>query len=121
MIVAFQLSMPGSPSWNGKWSGEDRIHCITKSFTGKKGEAKAKSIIDGGPYSHHWSDGWSAAIHVIQVTPSEAARLRKSSVGFSGYDWMMESICLYGKIMDEEQIAEYYRLKKESEKTTAVV
>lgn len=109
MIVAFKLSMPGSPSWNGKWSGEGRLYCLTRSFTGKKGEEKAKKLVDDGPYGYHWEDGWSASISAEIVTAPEAAKLRAASMGFASYNWMLESIVLYGRIMDDHQLTEFIR------------
>ena len=33
----------------------------------------------------------------------------KKSVGFSGYDWMIDSILLYGQILNSNEIKEYLK------------
>ncbi len=97
MILAFTLSMPGSPSWNGRWSGEDRLFVKLVSFVGAKRGAKAKTILDNGPYFYRWTDGWRACIDVEEVDAKRAAQLRRKSAGFNGYDWMVDTIITYGK------------------------
>lgn len=98
MTLVFTLSMPGRASWNGRWSGEDRIYAITKNFTTKKGKEKAAKILADGYYSYRWSDGWAAGISVKEVTSQEARKIRKKSQGFCGYDWMVDSIMAHGAI-----------------------
>lgn len=99
MILSYELSMPGSPSWNGKWSGEGRLYAkIINMGRAQSAEARAQKIIDEGPYSYHWSDGWSASVNVREVDAGEARKLRKHSVGFAGYDWMVGSIQHKGRI-----------------------
>lgn len=104
MILAFELSMPGRGSWNGRWSGEDRCYAIVKKFTGKRGAEKAAAILTQRSYFYGWSDGWGARVSVREIDAAEARRLRKRSSGFCGYDWMIQTICDYGKIMDDEQV-----------------
>ena len=91
MLVSFTLSMPGRGSWNGGWSGEGRPYVIVRNLR-KVGE---KTL---GSHHYHWGDGWSARVEVKQVDAKEARRLRKQSAGFSGYDWMVDSIIWHGEI-----------------------
>lgn len=118
MILAFTLSMPSVNSWNGRWSGEGRIYAIVRNFPGKKGEAKAQRILDGGYYHYSFGDGWAAGIDVKAVDKDEARRIRQKSVGFAGYDWMVSSICDYGKIMRDDQIRDMLQ-KQKAEAATA--
>lgn len=104
MILCFELSMPSCPSWNGKWSGEGRLYAITRKFSGVKGGAHAQRILDAAPYHYHWDDGWGAMVRVREVDAKEAAQARKKSVGFAGYDWMVESIIDHGAIYADHQI-----------------
>ena len=99
MILAFKLSMPHNNSWNGKWSGEDKLYVITRNLP----KQKAKEIITQKSYYHNFGDGWGASISVTHVDSKEAAKLRKKSKGFCGYDWMVDSIIQYGKILNIEQ------------------
>ncbi len=111
MLVAFFLSMPNSPSWNGKWSGAGRKYVIVKRFNKTiKATEKARKILADGihGYGHSWSDGWSARVDVKEVTTEQARQLRKESVGFAGYDWMVNTIMLYGKILDDDGVKAYY-------------
>lgn len=86
-IVAFVLSMPSNNSWNGKWSGEERIHAIIKSF--RDGSPILGLIPDRKRSTYSFGDGWVAAVEVRHVDLAEAKRLKKASSGFCGYDWMV--------------------------------
>ncbi len=93
MILAFTLSMPGVNSWNGKWSGEGRLYAKVINFgRTKKAIAKASEILDIGYFRYNFGDGWSAGVKVTEVDAKEAAKIRRNSKGFYGYDWMIESI-----------------------------
>ena len=104
MYLAFFLSMPGCPSWNGRWSGEGRTYVIIKQFKTKKSMIKAAKILSEGYYHYSFGDGWAAGITVKEVSGSEVRKLRKASVGFAGYDWMVDSIIDYGEIMNSAQV-----------------
>lgn len=109
MILAFYLSMPNCASWNGRWSGEGRKYVIVKTFRGKKQTEKAEKIRDTGYYHYRWSDGWGAGITVKQVDSSQAAKLRRESEGFSGYGWMVRTICDYGRPMADHELEEFLK------------
>lgn len=111
MILSFRLSMPGRNSWNGGWSGEDRLYVITKTFTSKKSIEKARKILEKGYYSYCWSDGWRAGIEVSEVSSKEAARLRKKSAGFCGYNWMVDTIISYGEPMASHEVKAFLERK----------
>jgi hypothetical protein len=98
MLISFELSMPNSNSWNGKWSGESKLYVKVKSFVSKKDVLRAESMINQGYYRYNFGDGWIAGISVKQVDSKEAARLRRKSSGFCGYDWMIDSIINKGLI-----------------------
>jgi len=99
MILSFELSMPGVSSWNGKWSGESELYAKTINFgKSQKAEKKAKEILVKGYYGYSFGDGWSAGVSVKQVDAKEAAKIRRKSSGFCGYDWMVDSIRDNGEI-----------------------
>lgn len=103
MLVSFELSMPGSPSWNGRWSGEEQLHARVKNVgTSKKAREKWEKLI--GNHTYRWSDGWCACVTVREVTSSAARKIRKDSVGFAGYDWMIVSLGVYGKILADHEV-----------------
>lgn len=89
--------MPGVGSWNGKWTGEDRVHAVVKNVGASK-KAKEKYTKLLGDYLYRWEDGWCARISVKEVDSAQARTLRKKSSGFCGYDWMINSIIDYGEI-----------------------
>ncbi len=95
MLIAFQLSMPGCASWDGKWSGEGRKYVKVESIRNKQ---KAQEILEKGYYRYSFGDGWAAGITVTEVDSRTAAKLRRESDGFCGYDWMVDSIIKYGEI-----------------------
>jgi len=105
MKLIFTLSMPNVASWNGKWSGAGKHYAITRVFRGKKSEAKAKELI--GSHYYNFGDGWGASINA-----QELVGCAPKSDGFCGYDWMVESLINYGKIMNDGQIEEHLELLK---------
>ena len=98
MILSFTLSMPNNNSWNDKWSGEDNLYVIIKSFL-KRSSVQAQEILDKGSFYYNFGDGWGAGISVKEITSHEAAKLRKKSQGFCGYDWMVNEIIQHGEIL----------------------
>jgi len=103
MILAYTLSMPRNNAWNGKWSGEGQLYVRVRSY--RKGQV-AQKILDNQPYPYNFGDGWVARIDVREVTSAEARKLRKKSAGFCGYDWMIDTIVLYGKPLANDEIPE---------------
>lgn len=99
MIVVFELSMPRRGSWNGQWSGQDQIFARVKSTRSKELSDKLKKIAEKGSYTYAWDDGWCARVDVRQVDAKEAAKIRRQSKGFCGYDWMIESIMKHDEIV----------------------
>jgi len=91
MILSFTLSMPNVGSWNGKWTGESNLYARTRSFA-RSNVAKGQEILSKGHFRYNFGDGWSAAVAVKEVSSSDAAKIRKHSRGFCGYDWMIDSI-----------------------------
>lgn len=106
MILSFELSMPRTNSWNGRWSGEGRrfVKCVNVSHTQKAIERGLK-VVENGPYHYSFGDGWVAGVKVEVVDAREAAKLRKLSAGFCGYDWMIDSIREHGEIKVEQRRA----------------
>ena len=96
--LSFQLSMPNNNSWNGKWSQEGEFFVIVKKFY-KKDEHKIEGLLEQKSVYYKWDDGWGASIRIKEVEGKEAARLRKKSKGFCGYDWMVDSLVENGKIL----------------------
>ena len=109
--VEFTLSMPGRASWNGQWSGDDRHYAIVETLSQKHRDKIGMK--DGkGYWSHRWSDGWCAGVTARVIPKGER---RKKSNGFCGYDWMVRTICIYGKIMDEQAVREHHKQLAEAQ------
>lgn len=102
MTLAFLLSMPHAASWNGKWNGEGKCYAIVRKFKDETGQR----LCNAEPYFYRWPDGWCAKVHVYQASPAEARRLRRVKEGFCGYDWMVDSIVLRGKILADHEVKE---------------
>lgn len=85
-MVIFKLSMPNIGSWNGKWTGEEKIYARCK-----KNVEVPKEII-GNSFSYDFGDGWSANVKVEKVDSKLAVKIMSKSSGFYGYDWMIDSI-----------------------------
>ena len=95
-MIIFRLSMPNCGSWNGKWSGQDRIYAKTRP-----NRLVPKELVDKDFY-YNFGDGWCANISVEKVTSAEAKKIMKKSVGFYGYDWMIDSLIKNGEILRED-------------------
>lgn len=93
MLLCFELTIPHVNSWNGKWSGEKNYYAEVRDFgRSRRANEKAQAILDKWYFRYNFDDGWSAGIHVKQVTGREAARIKSKSDGFLGYSWMIDSI-----------------------------
>ena len=55
-------------------------------------EELAKRILNQEYYSYHWDDGWTVRVTINKVNGNESRRLNRKSLGFYGYDWMINSI-----------------------------
>lgn len=98
MLLKFELNMPGRGSWNGGWTGEDTLYARVVGFRGKEREELAKKILSGENYFYNFGDGWCAQVNVEHIDSKEAAKVRRKSKGFCGYDWMIDSIVKTGEI-----------------------
>ncbi|MCD5384911.1 MAG: hypothetical protein LRZ94_01175 [Candidatus Pacebacteria bacterium] len=92
------MTMPNVGSWNGKWSGEEDYYATIKHVS----KEKAKKILGRESYYYNFGDGWDMNIGVRKVDNKEAAKIRKKTKGFCGYDWAVGSIINYGKIIAGE-------------------
>lgn len=99
MIIQYTLTMPQVGSWNGKWSGEGSLHAKCRLYSKTEGE---KIIADKASWRFRWPDGWGALVVAKAVDAKEAAKVRRESAGFYGYDWMIDSIEKHGKIIDTD-------------------
>lgn len=97
MTLCFTLSMPGRASWNGRWSGENKLFAITRGVC-KSDRARAFEMLAKRSYHYNWSDGWGARIDVSEVTARDAVKIRRKSQGFCGYEWMVDSLFKWGEI-----------------------
>ncbi len=97
MIIAFTLTMPGTNSWNGRWSGDEFLNARTRTLpNSQKARDKAKALT--GSHYYNWPDGWAACVRVEIVDAAEARRIRRKTRGFAGYDWMIDSLLWCGEI-----------------------
>lgn len=88
MLLCFELTMPSVGSWNGVWSGAKDYRAIVRSVS----KGVADLVLRKSYYTYDFGDGWVACISVRLVHRSDAAKARKKSTGFAGYDWMVDSI-----------------------------
>lgn len=106
-ILSFELTMPNKGSWNGQWSGQDKRYYVIRKISDKyfKSKEHLKELSEKGYDNWHysWSDGWGANVRVEIVDSKEAAKRRKLSKGFCGYDWMIDSIIYYGEISTQTE------------------
>ena len=106
-ILCFELSMPNVGSWNGQWSGESDCYIIIKKFSrGKAATEKADKLCEKGSWYYNFGDGWGAGVSCKRVDSKTAAKMRRKSKGFCGYDWMVNTILMYGNIFSDLQLKE---------------
>lgn len=102
MTLSFELTMPNVGSWNGRWTGEGSKYYRHRKVSKAKGEE-----ILGGKERQSWyydfGDGWGASVSVIQVSATEKNKRERISKGFSGYDWMIDEILKYGRILERQE------------------
>lgn len=91
-MIVFELTMPHCGSWNGKWTGADRMYIRTRRECDVPKEHWDKD------FYYRWEDGWEACVSVRRMPVQEARKLERVSAGFSGYDWMIRSIIKKGFI-----------------------
>lgn len=91
-VIAFELSMPGVGSWNGKWTQADK--CFVRTMP----ERKVPKEYWDKDFFYSWDDGWTACVSVRRVSIPDAKKLDRESDGFAWYDWMIRSIIRHGRI-----------------------
>jgi len=92
LIIEFRLSMPGVASWSGKWSGDGNNYVIYKQTTLKTLERLGLIRYDAVTevsWTYPFSDGWRACVTARLLRRNEK---KQKSDGFSGYNWMVDSI-----------------------------
>ena len=92
-MIIFELTMPNRRSWNGHWSGETKRY-----IRSKLNQFVPKNLWDKD-YFYSWNDGWTACVSVRKTDAHTANKLIKTSSGFCGYDWMIDSIIRNGYIV----------------------
>lgn len=102
LSINFSFSMPVPDSWTGRWPGENYYAKAVNLGGSRESIKKAKAILDKGYYCYNFGDGWAVVIKVKKVSSKEAAKIRRKSNGFSGYDWMVQSILVNNKIVSME-------------------
>jgi len=91
-MIVFELTMPNVGSWNGKWTGADRLYVRTRK------EREVPKDYWNKSFFYRWDDGWTACVTTTKMLATEARKLERKSNGFSGYDWMIDSIIKHGAI-----------------------
>ncbi len=103
--LSFELTMSNIGSWNGKWTGADRKYYIIKSVSDRWFKNEVEKLLEGKDHNswyYNFGDGWGANVFIQIVDSKEAAKRRKLSKGFAGYDWMVTSILHKGTITTEK-------------------
>jgi hypothetical protein len=102
MILSFELSMPNVGSWNGQWTGQGSKYYRHRNVSKKE----AEKILDGkerNSWYYNFGDGWGASVSVVKVLSPEKNKRERISKGFAGYEWMIDEILQYGKILERQE------------------
>lgn len=88
--------MPNSGSWNGSWSGSGDKYVIAKTLPKDR---DVESLHDKS-FRYDFGDGWVANVRCVVVDGAKEKNIAvKGSVGFCGYEWMVDSIMKNGMIL----------------------
>jgi len=102
MILSFELTMPNVGSWNEQWNGQG-----SKYYKHRKvSKAEGEKILDGKEqqsWYYNFGDGWGASVSVVKVSASEKNKRERISAGFLYYDWMIDEILKYGRILERQE------------------
>lgn len=104
-VLLFEYSHTSIGSWDRKWSGSGKVYAKEVNLTkGLKEHLEALGIDCGNGKNHtfhyDFKDGWACNVTMIVGTKTEFKEIMKHSQGFLGYDWMIDSILKYGRILD---------------------
>jgi len=101
MILSFELTMPNVGSWNGKWTGAEWPYFRCRTLSKKDGEKfmQEKTNARCRNFYYNFRDGWGANVEVKVIDSYTRRKLEKITEGFCGYEWMIDSILKYDKIM----------------------
>ena len=68
-MLLFALSIPNIGSWNGQWTGSDKVYTRTR-----KPSIKIQNDLDGKDFFYRWNDGWTAKISCKKVSATNAKK-----------------------------------------------
>ena len=105
--ILFELSMPNNNAWNGKWSQDGKLHCRVRSYpfrvNSKNVSERLKNVLSTRGCYYNFGDGWGAYVKVRECTQAEGSKLARNSQGFCGYEWMIDELEKYGRILGREE------------------
>lgn len=83
----------------GTANGLEKKRLYAKS---RRNNQVPKEVV-GKKFYYRWDDGWTAYVSVKKVYYREGRKIMRKSSGFCGYDWMIDSIINYGKILTKSE------------------
>jgi hypothetical protein len=96
--IMFMLTMPQKGSWDGKWTGENKLYVLIRMVS----KEAAERLLDGNKvkqWDYNFGDGWVAQIDGRYIEEGESNEFTRKSAGFAGYDWMVDSLLIDGTII----------------------
>ena len=99
MILCYRLIPPEIHPTTGHLVDEDRQYLVVRDHHRDGTIARATEILAKSPFSFESDQGWKARIIVTEIDRCEAWKLRRSSSGFCGCHWMINSIWEHGAIV----------------------
>ena len=108
MILSFELTMPNVGSWNGQWTGQSSKYYRHRKVSKQEAE-KILANKERNSWYYSFDDGWGANVSVEKVLSGEKNKRERNSKGFAGYDWMIDEILKYGRILERQERQEMRR------------
>lgn len=87
--------MPNNNSWNGRWTGQLNLYAVVRAIQPKAYEKE----LNGKNFYYDFGDGWGANVNCKIIDSKLAAKVRRKSKGFYGYNWMINEIVAHGRIL----------------------
>ena len=99
--ILYTLTMPNVGSWDHKWTQAGKLHCRARSYSDKS--LVPAKVLSMKNYYYNFGDGWGANVSCSKIDAKAKASYNKKSLGFCGYDWMIEEIEKYGRIKSVDE------------------
>ena len=107
-VLLFEYGHTSVGSWNGDWAGRGATYAKQVAVDAKKlKELKelgvSTEIGSKSSFFYDFGDGWKAKVWMTVGYKKDFKDIMKVSKGFLGYDWMIDEILSFGRILSKDE------------------